>query len=387
MDDYSEEIRKLYGPWQVLFTEENILDYRPGGYHPVALGDMSKDDRYKILHKLAHDENPTRWVAWDGQLEQWVSIKILKADRTSQSRELQHHRALSKLAQGHLLSKHIVRLFDDFILDGPNGRHLCLVFELLAPPVDWMVTRPHISVKTLTYTSDMLSWLDEKELLKVLGAPVVHNVKREDGEPLGEGIPRQIIMAAEWDDYPHDDDDEDDEFLLFDLGGAFTRDTKPEKLAGHECLQAPETLFTSSFDHRADLWSAGLTIYYLASRLFPLRRCWRHIEHKDPVETMIEFAGELPQEWQQKHEQLRNDAERDFSGRSQGERKPPGSALEEKFPLYVPEPELQVLLPIIKGLTKLNPSNRMSAGQALFLIGMPHEECYATDEGRDVKWY
>jgi len=102
---------------------------------------------------------------------------------------------------------------------------------------------------------------------------------------------------------------------------------------------------------------------------------------------MIEFVGELPQEWQQKGEQLRRDAAEKGWSRPQAERKPPGSRSEVAFKLWVPEPELQVLLPVIKGLTKLTPSNRMSAGQALFLVGMPHEECYATDEGRDVKCY
>jgi len=38
----------------VVFEEENFLDYRPGGYHPVALGDTLKDGRYKIYHKLGH---------------------------------------------------------------------------------------------------------------------------------------------------------------------------------------------------------------------------------------------------------------------------------------------------------------------------------------------
>jgi len=151
----------------------------------------------------------------------------------------------------------------------------------------------------------------------------------------------------------------------------------------------------------------------------------------DLIDDMIEFAGELPQEWQQKEEQLRREArherqererryaqtssavvesmselERELFQKRQQEplqsrldrmeedrrllreqRKPPGSGLEAAFREHVPEPELQVLLPVIKGLTKLSPSSRMSAGQALYLVGMPHEECYATDEGRNTKSY
>ncbi|KIV83111.1 hypothetical protein PV11_05165 [Exophiala sideris] len=416
-----QKIEKIYVPSELLDREENMVDCRPGGYHPVALGDMLKSDRYKIFHKLGHDRFSTVWVAKDHQLERWVSIKIITADKTSQSRELQHHRALSKLSQGHLRSKHIVRLFDDFILDGPNGRHQCLVYELLGPPVNWMLSSsPHechvaeerldpedilmisthllealtflqengythgdISVNNIAYTSDLISVLSEKELLKVLGNPEADDMRRVDGEPLGEGIPHHFIRSTTWPGYPHDDDDADDEFRLFDFGEAFTRDTIPEKLAGYVCLQSPEAMFTSNFDHRLDLWSVGLTICYLAVGSLPI--------HEWPMNALINSSKEyyygLPKEWQQRKERLRRDAEEEYGRALRGGREPPGLELEVAFRKTVKEPELQVLLPIIKGLTKLTPSNRMSAGQALFLIGMPHEECYATDEGRDVKCY
>jgi serine/threonine-protein kinase SRPK3 len=31
---------------------EDIERYKAGGFHPVALGDQYKDDRYVVLHKL-----------------------------------------------------------------------------------------------------------------------------------------------------------------------------------------------------------------------------------------------------------------------------------------------------------------------------------------------
>ena len=59
-------IHELYdNPSNVIFEEENFLDYRPGGYHPVALGDTMKDGRYKIHHKLGYGGFSTVWVARD----------------------------------------------------------------------------------------------------------------------------------------------------------------------------------------------------------------------------------------------------------------------------------------------------------------------------------
>ena len=70
---------------------------------------------------------------------QWVSIKIMTADATASSHELDILRSLAKRCNGSLSSWYIVQLLDDFLHRGPNGTHQCLVFELLGPTLD-MVT-------------------------------------------------------------------------------------------------------------------------------------------------------------------------------------------------------------------------------------------------------
>lgn len=62
------EVFEIYGTLNLLFDkEENVLNYRPGGYHPVALGDTLSDGRYKICHKLGYGGFSTVWVARDSQ--------------------------------------------------------------------------------------------------------------------------------------------------------------------------------------------------------------------------------------------------------------------------------------------------------------------------------
>ena len=39
--------------------------YRPGGYHPIHLGDRLKDGRYEIVHKLGFGGFATVWLAKD----------------------------------------------------------------------------------------------------------------------------------------------------------------------------------------------------------------------------------------------------------------------------------------------------------------------------------
>ncbi|KAJ5781209.1 hypothetical protein N7457_006369 [Penicillium paradoxum] len=50
----------LYCQSNLLHTQESLLKYQPGGYHPVNLGDTFKNDRYKIHHKLGWGGFSTR---------------------------------------------------------------------------------------------------------------------------------------------------------------------------------------------------------------------------------------------------------------------------------------------------------------------------------------
>lgn len=42
-------------------------DYRPGGFHPVALGDTFQDGRFVVRHKLGFGGQATVWLARDAR--------------------------------------------------------------------------------------------------------------------------------------------------------------------------------------------------------------------------------------------------------------------------------------------------------------------------------
>lgn len=52
---------KLYGA-----PSEGPENYRPGGYHPVVLGDVL-NDRYEIIGKLGYGSFSTVWLVTDHQ--------------------------------------------------------------------------------------------------------------------------------------------------------------------------------------------------------------------------------------------------------------------------------------------------------------------------------
>lgn len=76
--------------------------------------------------------------------------------------------------------------------------------------------------------------------------------------------------------------------------------------------------------------------------------------------------GELPDEWKSKYESMIQPIKRNGAFVESGRNS--GSKLDRMFDEHVHEPELKVLLPVIRGLTKLLPADRISATDALDLI-------------------
>jgi serine/threonine-protein kinase SRPK3 len=66
--------------------------------------------------------------------EQYVALKILVAEISENNRELKVLRALKELG-AETGSHHVMQLFDQFHVEGPNGKHECLVLEFLGPSI------------------------------------------------------------------------------------------------------------------------------------------------------------------------------------------------------------------------------------------------------------
>lgn len=103
---------------------ESLERYRPGGYHPLVIGDTVKH-RYRIVHKLGHGTYSTTWLCQDGQSNSYVALKVGTGDANFQEAEV-----LANLNPGpshHPGRAMIPTVQDRFILDGINGSHPCYV--------------------------------------------------------------------------------------------------------------------------------------------------------------------------------------------------------------------------------------------------------------------
>ena len=65
--------------WPLLSRESTaVCSLRPfhaGGYHPVKVGDLFRDGRYRVLSKLGWGHFSTVWLAWDARIAARVALK------------------------------------------------------------------------------------------------------------------------------------------------------------------------------------------------------------------------------------------------------------------------------------------------------------------------
>lgn len=111
---------------------ENVEFYRPDGLHPIHLEDKLHDDRYTVLHKLGYGSASTVWLARDHVQKEYVALKVLSAIATRHFREVDIQNAL-RHRTGPTLHHSITKILNSFNVQGPNGKHLCVVFELIGP--------------------------------------------------------------------------------------------------------------------------------------------------------------------------------------------------------------------------------------------------------------
>ncbi|KAL7202125.1 hypothetical protein ACSBR1_033742 [Camellia fascicularis] len=112
--------------------DEGTEDYRRGGYHAVRIGDTFKHGRYVVQSKLGWGHFSTVWLAWDTHKSRYVALKVQKSAQHYTEAAMDEITILKQIAEGDPDDKKcVVKLLDHFKHSGPNGQHVCMVFEYL----------------------------------------------------------------------------------------------------------------------------------------------------------------------------------------------------------------------------------------------------------------
>lgn len=159
--------------------DEGMEDYKLGGYHPVHVGEVFLD-RYIVIQKLGWGHFSTVWLAKDMKFDTYVALKVQKSaqhyldaayDEVEILQELEKYNfeeewiesvkhywkdQPEKTRKGITMShSQIVQLLNSFIHHGPNGRHFCMVFEIMGVTLLEIIKRYNYQGIPLPYVRTM----------------------------------------------------------------------------------------------------------------------------------------------------------------------------------------------------------------------------------------
>ena len=302
---------------------EDVHRYHPGGLHPVHLGDLLDGSRYKVIHKLGHGASSTVWLARDRSLRKYVAVKIKESDISNSKlqNELDILKHLSRATSDHpgRIYSAASLLLRYFWIDGPNGQHLALVFQVLGPSISqlnhWLI-RLHTclarnivlqvtqgleylhsegichgdftSSNVLFQVSNFDSW-SEYKLQTQLGTPEMTIIDEHPGRP------RYLVDSASF-------FDAEPGFLTRNITivdhseSFFVKSPPSHELHTTNHYTAPEVLFGSDASFCSDIWALGCLIYEIRAG-FPLFVCAINNTPIEAVGEIIVLLGKIPSSW------------------------------------------------------------------------------------------
>lgn len=181
-------------------NEEDLQDYVPGGYHTCYIGETYKNGKYTLVRKLGWGHFLTVWLAKDNDKHCHVAMKIVRSAKNFTQTAIDEIKLLDKVRTsdihhpGHM---HVIQLLDTFTHKGPNGIHVCMVFEVLGENLLSLIRRykhrgiPIVFVKQIA--KQLLSALDF--LHRKCG--VIHTDMKPENVLIEIGDVEQIVRLVE----------------------------------------------------------------------------------------------------------------------------------------------------------------------------------------------
>ncbi|KAK6539471.1 hypothetical protein TWF694_009694 [Orbilia ellipsospora] len=397
---------------------EYVEAYRPGGYHPVHIGDLFRNRRYKVISKLGYGKYATVWLARDIESSEFVALKINMAKDSIESQELALLNHLNNPEASKLGREHVTLLKGSFYHQGPNGNHLCLVFELLGDNL-YAVLEDYSYETTGSDTLTKFPKPVAKRILKdiLLGLNFLHQngivhgdlqpgnflssiqnldslgpddldvkeedvtveVKRLDGKsdrwaPKYLAMPRLLVETNQWPVFP---------IKISDLGAGFfvSRPPAAKMLVTPIALRSPELVLNSHpLDTYLDIWSFGCLMFELlvGEKLFAVMPGGNVDDDNDSnLLQMHDILGPLPEDihvkWPRSGKYFRPDTREQYNSIIQGPESlldpPPNMEAMIRNAVAqgdgLDEEEAGVILSLLRKILNYDPRKRPSALEIL----------------------
>ncbi|KAI1426304.1 serine threonine protein kinase, CMGC group [Xylaria sp. FL1777] len=306
-------------PAEQKIEEETLPDYRASRYYPVDIGEVLSN-RYQVVGKLGFGTSSTVWLARDLGGRRHVALKLFinSASMGEQlDNELNMYRRMKEKGSANHPGRSAVReLLDSFDIEGPDGRHRCLVH----PPLwESMLTFLHrnpvvrlpvpvlaIVLQRLFLALDFLhrecliihTDLKADNIMFGIGDDSMFSEaeKQEQHDPLPRKVlgDRTIYMSREL-SMPRNIG----EPVLCDFGSAVCGDEEHREDVQPNIYRAPEVIMGAPWTYKIDIWNAGCVVWHLfeGGHLFtgqdPEFHTYRSRAH---LAEMIALLGQPPQQ-------------------------------------------------------------------------------------------
>ena len=373
--------------------DESPEDYRVGGYHPVRVGDLFNDGKYRVISKLGWGHFSTVWLALDtrksdGELNHRVALKIVKSERHYTDAALDEIRLLQTIIKeksnlpsqgiGNNYDAHfpLVLLLDNFFVNGPHGNHVCMVFEVLGDNLLTLIRRnDHHGLELPLVRQITRQILDGLDFLHTKCQIIHTDIKPENIllalEPIEGGKGGSLNTSMETltlSDANHKTHQL--RVKIADLGNAcwvnrhFTEDIQTRQ------YRSPEVIIGASYSTPADIWSVACLVFELITGdyLFSPKSSKHFSKDEDHLAQIIELvgrgasgrgylaqAGRYSLDFFTKRSELRHIRDLDYWSLD--------LVFKEKY--HFPPQEAELLASFLLPMLEINPAKRCTAAQAL----------------------
>ncbi|KAH7049463.1 kinase-like domain-containing protein [Macrophomina phaseolina] len=268
-------------PAEKKVEEETLPDYVASRYYPVRIGEIFRD-RYQVVGKLGFGATSTVWLARDLRECRHVTLKLFihsKSMGSELDNELHVYKRIESASKHHPGRSAVRSLLDSFTVDGPEGRHRCLVHpplwesvlefryrnpvRRLPEPVIAFVLKRLFQALDLLHRECHVAHTDIKEANMLLRAD--ESVLRAfEQEELEEPCPRKqldgrTIYLSRGLNTPKDFGAP----VLCDLGSAVPLDDGAEHREDIQpnVYRAPEVILDIPWTYSVDIWNVGCMVW------------------------------------------------------------------------------------------------------------------------------
>ncbi|GLA40016.1 hypothetical protein AnigIFM63309_007621 [Aspergillus niger] len=266
--------------------EETLPTYNAEKYYPVRLGEVL-DGRYQVVAKLGYGVTSTVWLGRDLSDSKHVALKIYVSGTTDKNHELDVYERMNAIKTDHAGQALIRKLWDHFFLEGPHGRHICLVHQPLGLSVD----------QFLYFFPGRVMSLDALKPCIATGDP--KNFSGLEDSEIEEPSPRKVLGPERTIYTSHIVVPRNGLPLPSDFGEARFSEEEHDEDIMPNLYRAPEVVLKMKWDNKVDVWSSALMAWDMvcSQTLFDGRNSDDVFDDRVHLAEMVAIMGPPPTEF------------------------------------------------------------------------------------------